>query len=148
MEIFLCSLVFFFIMILIIFLVARGTGRVEKSYKESTDKKQTPHDIFSTLGAIIEDDNEGKDLPKGDVLAALPLTVRTTARARHARVFVLQKSRRTLLAFSGFLLPPLKKAGARCARLEGGKKQLWGSVIQTYPCRSRSGCQNHCYNRS
>ena len=61
MEIFLCSLVFFFIMILIIFLVARGTGRVEKSYKEPTDKKQTPHDIFSALGAIIVDDNEEKD---------------------------------------------------------------------------------------
>jgi hypothetical protein len=48
-------------MFLTIFLVARGAGRVEKSYKESIDKKQRPHDIFSAIGAIIVDDYEEKD---------------------------------------------------------------------------------------
>ena len=61
MEVFFYSLVLFLIMILIIFLVARCTGGIGKSDKEPTDKKQTPHDIFSTLGAIIEDDYEEKD---------------------------------------------------------------------------------------
>ena len=61
MEVFFYSLVLFLIMILIIFLVARCTGGIGKSDQEPTDKKQSPHDIFCALGAIIVDDYEEKD---------------------------------------------------------------------------------------
>lgn len=61
MEVFGYSLVLFIAMILTIFLVTRCTGGIGKSYKKPTDKKQTQNDIFSSLGAIIVDDNEEKD---------------------------------------------------------------------------------------
>ena len=57
MEIFLCSLVFFFIMILIIFLVARGAGYIEKSYKEQIDKERETFETKDFREALLKELN-------------------------------------------------------------------------------------------
>ena len=57
MEIFLYSLVFFFIMILIIFLVARGTDSVEKLYKKQTDKNSETFETKKFREALLKELN-------------------------------------------------------------------------------------------